>query len=106
MRDNKGYTLVEVMIVVQICAILCLVFVPVIAVTMGNFYFTDDSIMKKVQRDYPDALEVYDTNRHVFAYSEAIVLFPKDENGKDVYKVFLVDSCITFAMTVKPQVGN
>lgn len=92
LKGNKGFTMVELLVVMAIIYIIAMV--PV--VLMGNFWYTEAGVLKKIKLDNSTAVEVVDTERNVLRYSVVTV---KNKDGG--YEKYLLDTDILFNYEVK-----
>lgn len=70
LKRNDGVTLVELLIVIAIVAILmvCVIEIGVI-MGPGNFWYSNDSVLRELRANHPKVTEVLKTKRNVFAKS-------------------------------------
>ncbi len=95
MLNDRGFTLVE--LVTVIILVFFVVFGVIGAFLMGNQWFTEEGILRKIRLNHPDisrAIEVLDSERNFFAPSVITV----EENGGQ-RKKFCFDSNIFFSYT-------
>lgn len=90
-RDNRGYTFIELMLVIGIISII---FVGVVASTAffaGNMWFLEDDVLRCAQNEDDNVEKIAMVDRNVFDYSVVTVLL------KDYTKVkYYVDTSIIF----------
>lgn len=98
MRASKGFTLIELLI-----AIFAIVFVGIGicglgvggAVFMGNQWFTEEGVFKKIQLNHSNAVRIVDSERNVF---QRTVITVEQKDGKRVR--YCLDSDILFNYTI------
>ncbi|MDP2655812.1 MAG: type II secretion system protein [bacterium] len=92
MKKNRGFTLIELLIVVATVFMIVVVFGAGIVGTlcMGNQWFTEDGVLRKIQVNHPSASQVVDVSRKVFRHSVITV----NEAGQK--KQYCLDSDIMF----------
>ncbi|HBI34436.1 MAG TPA: hypothetical protein DEA43_01185 [Candidatus Moranbacteria bacterium] len=89
MKNQNGYTLVELLIVLVIVFIVC-GYGLIGAGVMGNAWFTEKGVLKKIQANHPKITKLIDTERNMFRYSVITV----EEN--DQRKQYDLDSNVLF----------
>jgi len=72
-------------------------FVIVLTVIMGNFWFKDQSLLRKLQVKRPGIVQLLDTNRKIWRYSVITV----KEGGAT--KEYYLDSNILFDYKLSPK---
>ena len=98
MRNNKGFTVIELMFVMVITMILLGYGVIYSAILAGNFWFTEDGVLRKIQIQDETAVSVIDSNRNVF-WDSGVTVIDKDGDKTD----WKVDANILFDYEVKPD---
>lgn len=89
MKNNKGFTLLELMIVIFI--LFGVLWGGVISAgLMGNQWYLESGVLRKIQLDHPAVTEIVDTQRNVWRHSVITV----KENGVD--KKYHLDADIFF----------
>ncbi|MFW9880764.1 MAG: type II secretion system protein [Candidatus Thorarchaeota archaeon] len=78
--NKKGYTLVEILIVIACIAIVALVNIGVIALACGNYWYTEEGVERQLKIDHPNITRVLRTQRNVFSFSVITV----EEDGRRV----------------------
>jgi len=91
LKDNKGYTLVELLIIIVFISSIAFSFWASITFVSGNFWYTEKGVEKKITLTYPDALLVVDTHRNIIDYSEITV---KMKSGE--FKTYYLDTSILY----------
>jgi len=99
LKNNQGFTLIELMVVCMIPVILFGVLVLGFGVVKGNFWVQEDSALKAIKFEDPSISEVLVIERHIWGKSKATVV---DEEGNR--RVFLLDSNIMQNITARPLV--
>lgn len=91
-RNSKGFTLIELMIVLAIICILVVGFgLGLIGgVAMGNGWFFENDVLRKIQLNHPQASKIIDTERNIWRYSVITV----EESGQK--KQYGLDSNVLF----------
>jgi hypothetical protein len=87
-------TLIELLVVLALLFMLC---VALPALFAGNFYITEDGVLKAIQVHHPQAVSVLSVERCVFDYS--IVIVANRDGSRSTY---VVDSNILFNYTIAP----
>lgn len=98
METSKGFTLIELVVVVFVVAFLAIVVCYIGiggAVVMGNQWFTEDGVLKKIQLDHPEAVRIVDAERDVF--QKSIIVVEQKDGGRGRY---CLDSNILFNYTI------
>lgn len=92
LRNQKGFTLIEIMIVFAICFIIGVVFIAGIYRTLlkGNFWYTDEGVLKALQFERPNVTKILKTERNAWDYSRIIV------QEEDFQKIYYLDTNILF----------
>jgi competence protein ComGC len=83
--NNKGFTIAEVIVVITF--IFCIIFV-IGFISKGNYWFSEDGVLKKIKLNHPKATKVIDTEREAWNYSIITVI----EDG--VRKKYYLDTDI------------
>lgn len=80
LKRNDGFTLVELMIVIAIIAVIVIggYVIMLKTICQGNFWYSEDGILKELKIDHPQITEVLKTTRNVFDKSIILVM----ENGE------------------------
>ncbi len=77
-RSAKGFTVVEILIVVAIIGIIFIWGGLICGVIKGNFWLSDKTALKAIRVDHGEIVKIVDINRNVFARS---VVIAEDEDG-------------------------
>lgn len=98
-RNRGGFTAIELMIFAAIIAVLAIVvcyyllFIPILC---GNFYFTEDGVLRELKVDHPQATEILKVKRNVLNNSIITV----KESGER--KSYGLDTNILFNYKFEP----
>ena len=99
MRTNaKGFTFIELLMVIAMVAIIGFYLVVARTICLGNQWFTSDGVLSKIQITETNAVSVATYQRNVFKKS---VITVKMKDGS--YKNFLLDSDILFNYALTDQ---
>ena len=91
MRKNR-FTLVELLITLTIMImIVSLVLIIPIVILRGNFWFTENGVLRELQGENPKIVKLFKIDRNVFSLSEIQV---KDVNN--VSSIYKLDTCVLF----------
>lgn len=90
-KRQEGFTIIEVFIVIAIIGII--IFWGFIGCTIvkGNFWLTEDGVLKDLQINYPEVSEILRVNRNIFSYSEIYV--ENEDGSRGTYEL---DTCVLF----------
>jgi len=88
LKRNDGFTLIELLIVIAIIGILAACLLGVAVACGGNFWYSNDGVLRELKTDHPKVTEVLKTKRNVFDESVITV----KENG--VNHDYCLDSSI------------
>jgi prepilin-type N-terminal cleavage/methylation domain-containing protein len=77
LKQNNGFTLIELLTVVVIIGVLVIGVLGIGVIGRGNFWYSDDGVLREIKADHPGVIEVLKTKRNVFAKSVITV----KENG-------------------------
>ena len=91
MKKSKGFTLIELMIIISIFIIIIFGFGFIGVGIMGNYWYTQDNVLKEIRVDHPEIVEIIKDKRKIWSYSEIIV-----ENKKGERQIFLLDTNCMF----------
>ena len=72
-KQNAGYTLVELIIVIAFIATAVATSVGFGLIGSGNYWYTEGGVLKELQIDHPNVTEIVKTERNVFADSVIMV---------------------------------
>jgi len=99
-KSNKGFTLGEMLAVVfVIFAIVVVLFVGVYSSLLaGNFWFTEEGVLKEIRLSEPKAQRVLTSQRGVWGDSE--ILVELEGGGR---KTFLLESNALFNYEIEPK---
>ena len=80
---DKGFSTIEFIF----CTIVLALFYSgvVLAVSMGNFYFTERGVLKDIQVDHPEVVKVLKTGRNIIRYSTLTV--ENKDGSKSTYQL-------------------
>jgi len=94
--NNKGFTLIELLIVVaMLCIVIGGIGLGVIGgIIMGNAWYFEADVLRKIQIDHPQATKIIDTQRNIWKYSVIKV----EENGQR--REYCLDSNVLFNYTI------
>lgn len=95
-RHSQGFTLIEFLILLFSVAIIALMITIMSAVLAGNFWFTEEGVLKKAQIHDKSLNSVIDVNRSVFSYSSVVL---EDNEGNT--RTFQVETNILFNCNVQ-----
>ncbi len=80
LKSTKGFTLVELLSIIMIVA----VWAGVIGIgVMGNQWYEEAGVLRKIKLEHPAATEIVDTQRNIFRYS--IITVREDMANKKYY---------------------
>lgn len=77
LKRNDGFTLIELLIIIAIIGTLVIGLLGVGVVCRGNFWYSEDEVLRELKADHSGITEVLKTKRNVFAKSVITV----KENG-------------------------
>ena len=87
-----GYTVTELLdVVAELTGFFIWIVVPILLLTMGNFWFTDAGVLGALQVDYPASAKILKVERNVVGYS---VITAESKDG--TRSVHLLDSNILY----------
>jgi prepilin-type N-terminal cleavage/methylation domain-containing protein len=90
MRNQKGFTLVELMVVVIVMVVIVL-FVLIIPAGRANSFYTEEGVLRSLQVDHPEISKIIKTTRNIYNYSEIWV-----ETKAGEKRVYLLDTNFLF----------
>jgi prepilin-type N-terminal cleavage/methylation domain-containing protein len=77
LKQNDGFTLIELLVVIAITGILIGGIIGIGVIGCGNFWYSEDSILRELRADHQNITELLKTKRNIFAKSVIVV----KENG-------------------------
>lgn len=83
LKNNKGFTLVELLIVIFIIGTVFVCAGVIGTAIMGNQWYTETGVLRKIQLEHPAATEIIDTQRNVWRYS--VITVREDAVNKKYY---------------------
>lgn len=95
-NDERGFTLTELLILLALLAITVFWVIALYIGITGNFWFTDEGVLKSIQFDHPEVVKIIKTERNVTSYSKIYV-----ENEDGSRSVYSLDSCATYDYELK-----
>lgn len=95
---HRAFTLIELLIVVAILLIFVIGFGVIGTGLMGNYWYTHETVLDKLQVNHPEIVEVIDSNRNVWGRSEIIA-----EDSEGNRHTFLLDTNILFNHELEEQ---
>ena len=69
LKRNEGFTLIELLIVIVIVGVLVVWMLGAKVICQGNFWYSDDGVLRELKADHPKVTELLKTKRNVFAKS-------------------------------------
>jgi prepilin-type N-terminal cleavage/methylation domain-containing protein len=87
---NKGFTSVELIVVIVILALGFAVGFGVFGVLKGNFWYSEDKVFQVLKSEHPQITELVSTQRHVFGKS----IIKVRENG--AVRIYYLDTNVLF----------
>lgn len=97
LKNQKGFTVVELMVVVTFFAIVVGWLGGACLIAKGNYWFTEDGIARELRVYYPSVNKILTTHRNVYEFSEVFV-----ENNDGSRSRFLLDTNVLFNYTLTP----
>lgn len=92
-NDQHGMAVWEIMASVLIVVVACVLWIGV--GIMGNFWYTEEGVIKKIRLQYPEITQIIDTERNIFTYS--VITVKEGEAAKKYYvKKYYLDTDILF----------
>lgn len=101
MANKRGFTLIELIIVIAVIVIIIGWFGAGGIILKGNYWFTEESVLKELRIDYPNVSSILKTERNVYSYSKILV-----ENKDGSRAIFLLDSNVLFNYKFFPERGD
>jgi len=100
-RKSKGFTLIELLLAIAVIVIIVIGVwvVGISGIIMGNFWFTEAGVLKKIQLQHSDVTRIVDVERSVWSYSAITV-----QDGEE-RKILYLDSDILFNYDVGEAEG-
>lgn len=101
-KVQKGFTLIELLIVMAVIFVIVIFFGVLLYGTLlkGNFWYTEDGVLKALQFEHPQVEKVLKTTRNLWDYSEIIV----QEGGER--KTYYLDTNILGNYEFPPNQDN
>ncbi|MEK7584869.1 MAG: prepilin-type N-terminal cleavage/methylation domain-containing protein [Patescibacteria group bacterium] len=90
MRGERGFTLIELMIVFVATGVIVGVVSACCALCAGNFWYSEQGVLRALQSDHPNITKVELIERHVYDYSIVVA-----KQG-DQEMMFFLDSNMLF----------
>lgn len=90
LKKKNGFTIIELIIIIIIFLVFFGYFILIKTIGMGNFWYTQEGVLKELKIDHPHISKIFKTTRNVFDKSVIVV----EENGKKI--TYLLDSDIFF----------
>lgn len=88
-QRERGFTLIELIIVIWLIGFVgMLLFYATLL--KGNFYYTQDGVLKALQFEKPNVTKILKTERNIWSYSRIFV----EESG--ARKVYCLDTNVLF----------
>ncbi|MDD5650680.1 MAG: prepilin-type N-terminal cleavage/methylation domain-containing protein [Candidatus Nanoarchaeia archaeon] len=88
---NKGFTLIELMVVIVIIVLLFVVGFGIFGILKGNFWYSEDKVFQVLKTERPEITELISTQRHVFGKS----IIKVRENG--AVRIYYLDTNVLFS---------
>lgn len=91
-QSKKGYTLIELLIVIAIVSILAFWLIAIPVSIRGNFWWTGQGVLSQLQEERPAVTKILNSKsqRNIFGYSKITAL----ENSRE--KLYCLDTNILF----------
>ncbi len=96
-NSQEGFTIIELLILIVVLAFFTALIVGILTLCMGNFWITEDGVLRKIQFRNPQAVQILDVERRVWDYSLVTV---KNKDGTQT--TYIVDANVLFNYRVKP----
>jgi len=91
-NKEKGYTLIELLIVIIFIGFLASILIGGITMLRGNCYWSEETALELLKEEHPSVSKILisKSERNIWQYSKIVVL----ENGKQ--KTYCLDTNILF----------
>jgi len=86
MLNQRGFTLIELLIALAIVTKIIIILTGIMMiVSMGNFWFTEEGVLRELRADHSEIKELVETHRNVFSYS--VITVKNDDNSISIYRL-------------------
>lgn len=67
--QERAFTSMELIVVLIGMATIACTITAVVTLAVGNFWYTEAGVLKKIQHRHPEATEVVESSRYIWGYS-------------------------------------
>ena len=69
MARRNGFTVIEILLVMAICVTIIATVAVGVGALCGNFWYTDDTVLRELQAEHQEVISIQKTERKVFDFS-------------------------------------
>lgn len=95
-KMKKGFTLIELLVIIAILVTLLTIVLLPMTIGMGNMYYVEADVLRKIQVENPVIEKIVDSTRNCVSYSEILV---SDKEGNKT--TYLLDTNVLFSYKLK-----
>ena len=100
-NNESGFAIWEVLSAIFVLTVACVFWIDI--VLGGNFWYTENGVLKEIQLQYPETTEIIHTQRNIFAYSVITVRTVREGDAavkKYIENKYYLDSNVLFNYTL------